>query len=164
MTGEPHAESIEFELTPEDLSPQPSSSQQARGEQASSLGAEAGSNVKKHIVRSTGALATLFACVVLRSVAEYDGLIEIQPQATDKPLASPPRLASEKPYEASSPVRMANPFDSSEVFEFPPGTSRAQARESVANLLLQRARERRPQWGAIKRRATQHGSGDTSPS
>jgi len=151
MTGEPHAESIEFELTPADLLPPQPSSQQAP-------------DVKKHIVRSTGALATLFAFVVLRSIAEYDGLIEIPPQAADKPLASPPQLASEKPYEPSSPVRMANPFDSSEVFEFPPGTSRAEARESVANLLLQRARERRPQWGATKRRARQHGSGDTSPS
>jgi hypothetical protein len=40
------------------------------------------------------------------------------------------------------PVRFRNPFDASEVFEFPPGTSDDSARESVAALLLQRARDR----------------------
>lgn len=45
----------------------------------------------------------------------------------------------------NSPTRFTNPFDASEVFEFPPGTSADAARESVAEMLLQRARERRPQ-------------------
>ena len=40
------------------------------------------------------------------------------------------------------PVQFRNPFDASEVFEFPPGTSDDQARESVAAMLLQRARGR----------------------
>jgi hypothetical protein len=41
-----------------------------------------------------------------------------------------------------SPVRFSNPFDASEVFEFPSGTSDEQARQSVAEILLQRARDR----------------------
>jgi hypothetical protein len=41
-----------------------------------------------------------------------------------------------------SPVRFTNPFDPSEVFDFPSGTSDDQARESVAAILLQRARDR----------------------
>jgi hypothetical protein len=41
-----------------------------------------------------------------------------------------------------SPVRFGNPFDASEVFEFPPGTSDDQARQSVAAILLQRAHDR----------------------
>jgi hypothetical protein len=40
------------------------------------------------------------------------------------------------------PVKFANPFDRSEVFEFPPGTSRSAARDAVAEILLQRAAER----------------------
>lgn len=40
------------------------------------------------------------------------------------------------------PVRIRNPFDSSEIFEFPPGTSVTAARRSVANLLLERGRDR----------------------
>ncbi|MEP7245174.1 MAG: hypothetical protein ABI885_16060 [Gammaproteobacteria bacterium] len=39
-------------------------------------------------------------------------------------------------------VRFSNPFDAQEVFEFPPGTSEAEARERVAAMLTQRARER----------------------
>jgi hypothetical protein len=40
------------------------------------------------------------------------------------------------------PVRYVNPFDRSEVFEFPPGTTRAAAHDAVAELLLERARGR----------------------
>ncbi len=40
------------------------------------------------------------------------------------------------------PVRIANPFDATEVFEFPPGTSLEYAREAVAEFLLDRARDR----------------------
>jgi len=44
---------------------------------------------------------------------------------------------------ASAPtVRFRNPFDKSEVFEFPAGTSRAEVRAAVAKLLRERARER----------------------
>ena len=48
------------------------------------------------------------------------------------------------------PVRIRNPFDPSEVFEFPPGTSEAVARASAANLLLERGRERLEQPNATK--------------
>jgi hypothetical protein len=40
------------------------------------------------------------------------------------------------------PVRFRNPFDPEEIFEFPPGTSYASARESVAEVLLERGRDR----------------------
>jgi hypothetical protein len=56
--------------------------------------------------------------------------IETPPTAT---------LPAESP---EPPVRFRNPFDASEVFEFPPGTSDDSARESVAAMLLQRARDR----------------------
>ena len=46
------------------------------------------------------------------------------------------------PERARPPVRFANPFDRSEVFEFPPGTTRAEARRKVAQLLLDRANGR----------------------
>lgn len=40
-------------------------------------------------------------------------------------------------------VVLRNPFDPSEKFTFPPGTSKAEAREQMANLLLQRAVDRK---------------------
>jgi hypothetical protein len=59
------------------------------------------------------------------------------------PLSTPspemPAVESRQP----PPVRFRNPFDRSEVFEFPPGTSVEEARQSAAALLLQRARDRR---------------------
>jgi hypothetical protein len=57
----------------------------------------------------------------------------------------PPVVAPEPPpppQPVVEPVRFANPFDKTEVFEFPHGTSKAEAREAVASLLMQRARER----------------------
>ena len=40
------------------------------------------------------------------------------------------------------PVRVANPFDASEIFEFPAGTSEADARDAVAGFLIERATSR----------------------
>lgn len=39
-------------------------------------------------------------------------------------------------------VKVVNPFDTTEIFEFPPGTSHADARHAVAEFLLNRARAR----------------------
>jgi hypothetical protein len=47
------------------------------------------------------------------------------------------------PEEKQPPVRMTNPFDKTEVFEFPPGTSKADARAAMADSLMKRAIERR---------------------
>jgi hypothetical protein len=40
------------------------------------------------------------------------------------------------------PVKFRNPFDASEVFEFPPGTTQIEAQDAVRETLLQRALER----------------------
>ena len=40
------------------------------------------------------------------------------------------------------PVRVANPFDASEIFEFPAGTSEADAHEAIAGFLIERAARR----------------------
>lgn len=42
------------------------------------------------------------------------------------------------PVEAE-PVRLTNPFDAKEVFEFSPGTTQDAAREAVADILMKRA-------------------------
>jgi hypothetical protein len=48
------------------------------------------------------------------------------------------------------PVRITNVFDATEVFEFPFGTSKAEARQAVVEVLLNRARERRAVGTAIR--------------
>lgn len=70
----------------------------------------------------------------------------VAPAATAKVSAT---AVPTQPAEAeASPTRFENPFDTSEVFEFPPGTTQDVARESVAEMLLERARERRAQQTA----------------
>jgi hypothetical protein len=59
------------------------------------------------------------------------------------PPALPP-VPSPSPPTESAQVRFANPFDRKEVFEFPAGTSQAEARDAVAEILYERAQERQP--------------------
>jgi hypothetical protein len=40
------------------------------------------------------------------------------------------------------PLRVANPFDATEVFEFPAGTTEADAQEAIAGFLIERATRR----------------------
>jgi hypothetical protein len=47
-------------------------------------------------------------------------------------------------------LQVANPFDKTEVFEFPAGTSADEGREKAAQILLQRARERQSHWEHIR--------------
>ena len=46
------------------------------------------------------------------------------------------------------PVLFANPFDANEVFEFPAGTSEAEARDAVAGILMERAMQRQRKFDA----------------
>jgi hypothetical protein len=71
----------------------------------------------------------------------------LPPAAAVTPTVPRPVLIAESPPQA---VHLANPFDATEVFEFPAGTSATDSREQVAQILLQRARERQSQWERIK--------------
>jgi hypothetical protein len=61
----------------------------------------------------------------------------VVPASVPSPSAQPAELAPPEP------VVLVNPFDATETFTFPPGTSKADARDQMATLLLQRAMERR---------------------
>lgn len=68
--------------------------------------------------------------------------------STDAPRASTSSITAQGEWSAllsepvDEPLRVANPFDSSEIFEFPAGTSDADAREAIAGFLLDRATRR----------------------
>jgi hypothetical protein len=62
------------------------------------------------------------------------------PRSAESPGSDAP--APSAATESNTPVHFANPFDASEVFEFPPGTSKADAHKAVAGMLLERARDR----------------------
>jgi hypothetical protein len=59
------------------------------------------------------------------------------------PLPESGQLMVEDEEQAPAPPTLfANPFDPTEVFELPPGLTKEEAREMVAQLLLERARDR----------------------
>jgi hypothetical protein len=95
--------------------------------------------------------------VGLAGVIAFNALRKPEQQAAAAPPPAPAAVVAPAPApveqvaEAPPPesVVLTNPFDKSEKFTFPPGTSKAEAREQMANLLLQRAMER----GANKPRA-----------
>jgi hypothetical protein len=62
--------------------------------------------------------------------------------AFDAPFSTAVTPESEAPSPGRPIVRFVNPFDSGEVFEFPPGTPYVEARDEVAQRLITRARER----------------------
>lgn len=60
----------------------------------------------------------------------------------------PSQLPATSPRSEGKPVLFANPFDANEVFEFPAGTSEAEARDAVAAILMERAMERQRKFDA----------------
>lgn len=84
-----------------------------------------------------------------------------QPQSHPKTVveaAVPPVAIVNPPAVTAHPenpaVQVVNPFDRTEVFEFPAGTSADESREKVAQILLQRARERQSHWEHLKSEAS----------
>ncbi len=79
-----------------------------------------------------------------------------QPPAPAVALAVPVAPAPAADAQPQGPVvQVINPFDATEVFEFQAGTTESEARNTVAELLLERARERRRQ-GLDLRHASNH--------
>jgi hypothetical protein len=81
--------------------------------------------------------------VVLGGVAHLPAKQKPVPaEVAQAPRPTPPPPPAEAPAPAGEPMLFKNPFDRTEVFEFPPGTSQAEAREAVAKALLERAQGR----------------------
>ena len=99
------------------------------------------------VVVASVALAGLVAAAVLR---ESDTRVALPPPPPAVvPDSIPPLPVQAVELEPPKPVVLVNPFDKTEKFTFPPGTSKAEARDQMAALLLQRAVER----GAHRQRA-----------
>jgi hypothetical protein len=104
------------------------------------------------LARITGILGIAAAVIALGSAAHRPAARAPSPPAVAlKTSGSAPPAAPPAAESAGPPVRFKNPFDPSEVFEFPPGTSKAEARQWVANVLLERAHDRHPQLKGTKR-------------
>lgn len=84
------------------------------------------------------ALAVLTGLILYRPAIVAPPAPDVAMMIPESTKMSPPI----SPEPARPPVRFANPFDRSEVFEFPAGTSRTEARRKVAQLLMERAHGR----------------------
>jgi hypothetical protein len=101
-------------------------------------------------------LATARARHPIPIVAHSGSRPTVAPEAPTSVPAPVPALALAPALPATPdvPVRFKNPFDASEVFEFPAGMSRAEMRDAVAELLAQRALERQSLFVKRPRRNT----------
>jgi hypothetical protein len=115
------------------------------------------------------ALVGVTAAITLRVAGQMRGTDLIQPhprvvvRQVTPPIAPPPPIS---PQPQAPPVRVRNPFDVTEVFEFPAATSKTEAREAVAKILLARAQDRRGQGlsiGHAEARYLAHGASDKNP-
>jgi hypothetical protein len=109
------------------------------------------------------ALVGTIAAAALRESDRQAAVPQPPPAVVPEPVPPPPvQIADVAPPE---PVVLTNPFDPTEKFTFPPGTSKADARDQMAALLLQRAAERgahlpraRKLAAEPRKRSTSHGS------
>jgi hypothetical protein len=87
------------------------------------------------------AVAGVIVAGALRESDKRAALPPPPPAVVPDAVSAPSMQAAELP--PPEPVVLVNPFDATETFTFPPGTSQADARDQMATLLLQRAMERR---------------------
>jgi hypothetical protein len=103
--------------------------------------------------RLSGASVGIVGVVIVASIgmgahfagAKYNAEVVPAPATVAwTPIPERPQVVEPEPEVVveAPPVRFANPFDKTEVFEFPPGTTKEEARELVAQMLLERARGR----------------------
>jgi hypothetical protein len=135
-------DTIELALTEEDLLALTRAAEEEHAETSPGKSAliTTGACPRDQIVRSRMWPAVLASSVLGIVISVALGVVAHRiPTVTTTAPAGAEQLAE----SLGSPVRFSNPFDASEVFEFPPGTSDEQARQSVATILLQRARDRK---------------------
>jgi hypothetical protein len=92
-------------------------------------------------------VAVVAVALVWRATNLHARTLPILPRMSVAAVQTVPRAAPPAPPPL---VRETNPFDATEVFEFPADTSESQAREAMAALLLQRARDRIAQGVSLR--------------
>jgi hypothetical protein len=101
--------------------------------------------MQQHKSRILIGAAIAVVLVVLGSVAHLAAKPKpIPAPVIQAPPPAPPPPPEELPAAAAEPVLFKNPFDRTEVFEFPAGTTQQEARDAVATLLMDRAHGRGP--------------------
>jgi len=104
---------------------------------------------KKPAARKDRTPVAVGAVLAVVAVAAVAGMYRYTSPVRGAPPPPPPPVVAQEEVEipaepAPEPavVRVKNPFDESEVFEFPPGTPPNVAKDKVADILMARAMER----------------------
>lgn len=101
--------------------------------------------MQRHKSRILIGAAVAAVLVVSGSVAHLAAESKPVPAAViQAPPPAPPPPPRQPPAATAEPVLFKNPFDRTEVFEFPAGTTQREARDAVARLLMDRAHGRGP--------------------
>jgi hypothetical protein len=99
------------------------------------------------VVATAASMSAIASGITYFAVTRAQGSGAVEGPSLSASLVSPP--PSLPAAAGQVPVKFVNPFDPTEVFEFPPGTSQATARDAVAELLLNRARHRLESGGTM---------------
>jgi hypothetical protein len=108
------------------------------------------------------AVSVLLGGVAYMTTTRVPPPIQVAANSVSLPVASEAPAPASPPPARDVPVRFKNPFDRTEVFEFPPGTSKSEARAAVAELLSKRAQERQSLFVKMPRRNSKTADRDTS--
>ena len=115
------------------------------------------------LVRVLLYIGLLVGITYVRQIGEEP--IQLAQKVDPKPVRVGEERAPTAPSADSEAMLIKNPFDRTEAFEFPPGTSKTEAREAVAKLLMERAHDRLPLLAetSLRRGATaKHGTHESS--
>ena len=115
------------------------------------------------LVRALLHVGLLVGVVYVRQIGEEP--IQVAQKVDPEPARVGEERAPTAPSADSEAMRIKNPFDRTEAFEFPPGTSEAEAREAVAKLLMERAHGRLPLLAEASRHrgaTAKHGTHESS--
>jgi hypothetical protein len=115
------------------------------------------------LVRVLLYVGLLVGITYVRQIGEEP--IQVAQKVDPKPALVGEERAPTAPSDESEAMLIKNPFDRTEAFEFPPGTSKAEAREAVAKLLMERAHDRLPLLAETSRRRgaiARHGTRESS--
>ena len=160
-------DTVEFELTAE----QQLALWQAAGDLAGPAGGSAGPpGYNAYICRRTDRIDRVctiaFATVVLGlTVATGWRAMGEAPAAPAVVVRTTTAANVSHPVPQRAPVvQVLNPFDRTEVFELPASTTEADARDAIAELLLQRARERLRQGFNVHRAYNRHATATANSS
>jgi hypothetical protein len=151
-------DTVELELTPDELSGLSRAMSSSVAPSLPQIGKQDPVAIPFHDRPRTSVrgMAWNVAAVIAFAMFDWWGVDHVFGQEPESPamaatLPGPEKVQPELPgTPQQAVVRVRNPFDASEFFDFPAGTSAADNRAKVAELLLQRARERRSQAVRVK--------------